>query len=284
MPKQAEASPRTPSELFRSGFAEPQDVAANAERIQAARRRLDTPATGPGLILVVHGANEDILELGGQTVGMIRRDLTGLFNIDPDADPFVKGEQVVEGHVLQHGETLEFLAPFGRKGVGRVWTQADFCELFRMNEADLDAMVARGLPVHRLEDGTIRITETQVDDFLDEQAGKISPSSGRGLPRSESICASLPASVGCATPNTEPQIEGEDREIGKNRSPYLGVDEAARYLKKTPKAIYGLIERGKLKKMPGSRICYFTKELLDDFLRGESTHGRSVRPGRRKKG
>ena len=50
MPKQAEVSPRTPSKLFRTGFAEPQDVAANAERIQAARRRLDTPATGPGLI------------------------------------------------------------------------------------------------------------------------------------------------------------------------------------------------------------------------------------------
>ena len=62
------------------------------------------------------------------------------------------------------------------------------------------------------------------------------------------------------------------------------MEQAASYLKKTTKAVYGLIERGKLRKMPGSHICYFTREMLDEFLRGEATDGRSVRPGRRKKG
>jgi hypothetical protein len=64
----------------------------------------------------------------------------------------------------------------------------------------------------------------------------------------------------------------------------MNVEQSAAYLKKTQKAIYGLIERGRLRKMPGSRVCYFTKEMLDEFLRGENANGRGVRPGRRKKG
>jgi hypothetical protein len=75
----------------------------------------------------------------------------------------------------------------------------------------------------------------------------------------------------------------EESSSSSSESPYLDVEQAARYLKKTPKAIYGLLERGRLKKMPGSHVCYFTKNLLDEFLRGETTNGRSMRPGRRKK-
>ncbi len=77
-------------------------------------------------------------------------------------------------------------------------------------------------------------------------------------------------------------VKGRDDEP-RVETPYLNVEQAASYLKKTTKAVYGLIERGKLKKMPGSRICYFTKEMLDDFLKGEAANGRCVRPGRRKK-
>lgn len=169
MLKQAEANTRTPLSLFHTGFAEPQEVEANAERIKAARERLQASSTGPGSILVVHGANEDILELGGQTVGMIRRDIEGLSNIHPQAVPFINGKHVIEGYVLRHGETLEFLAPFGRKGVGRVWTQEEFCELFQMCRADLEAMLERGLPVHRLEDGSVRITETDFDRWTERE-------------------------------------------------------------------------------------------------------------------
>lgn len=66
-------------------------------------------------------------------------------------------------------------------------------------------------------------------------------------------------------------------------TPFLNVEEAARYLRKTPKAIYGLIERGRLRKLPGSHICYFTKEMLDAYLKGEN-HVRGVRAVRRQKG
>ncbi len=64
----------------------------------------------------------------------------------------------------------------------------------------------------------------------------------------------------------------------------MNVEQAAAYLKKTPRAIYGLIERGRLRKRPGSRVCYFTREMLDDFPRVEAANGQGVRPGRRKKG
>ena len=64
-------------------------------------------------------------------------------------------------------------------------------------------------------------------------------------------------------------------------TPYLNVVQAAAYLRKTPKAIYGLIERGRLRKMPGSHVCLFTRDMLDEFLRGEPKNGRGLRTRRR---
>jgi excisionase family DNA binding protein len=49
---------------------------------------------------------------------------------------------------------------------------------------------------------------------------------------------------------------------------YLNAEEAASYLRKTVKAMYGLVERGRLKPLPGSRRYRFTREQLDEFLRG----------------
>lgn len=56
----------------------------------------------------------------------------------------------------------------------------------------------------------------------------------------------------------------------KIASPYLTAEEAAAYLRlNNVKKIYGLIERGRLKRLPGSRKLRFTIELLDEYLRGE---------------
>jgi excisionase family DNA binding protein len=53
-------------------------------------------------------------------------------------------------------------------------------------------------------------------------------------------------------------------------SPYLTAEEAAAYLRlDSVKKIYGLIERGKLRPLPGSRKLRFTIEILDEYLRGE---------------
>ena len=52
-------------------------------------------------------------------------------------------------------------------------------------------------------------------------------------------------------------------------SPYLTIEEAAIYGRTTVNNIYGLIERRKLKKLPGTRTVLLTKEILDAYLKGE---------------
>lgn len=121
-------------------------------------------------------------------------------------------------------------------------------------EAGIETEAARKLVEDRL---AVEIAEAVVEEFRRE-AGLVEK---RGRPA--------------------PTQQGDEPRVA---TPYLNVEEAAAYLNKTPKAIYGLIERARLKKMPGSHVCYFTKDMLDDFLRGEADNGRRLRPGRRKKG
>jgi excisionase family DNA binding protein len=52
-------------------------------------------------------------------------------------------------------------------------------------------------------------------------------------------------------------------------TPYLNAEEAADYLRITLDALYGLVERRKLRPLPGFRKYRFTREMLDDFLKGE---------------
>lgn len=280
-----EASHREPRRLFESGFAGHKFDRAMLECNDKARRRLEgpVPESGQGYVRIIHGSNEDVLPVGGQTVGRVRSELGGLFNIAPGAEALVGGVPIAEDYTLRHVETLEFVSPLGRKGVGRVWTQEEFCALFKMSGADFDAMVARGLPVHRLEDGTVRIIETQADEFLDRQAGEGGRSrTSHRWPVTLEVRVVVAEAVPIAADRPTAGAEAATSHTGV--SPYWDVDQAAAYLKKSPKAIYGLIERGKLRKMPGSHVCYFTKDMLDDFLRGGAADGRGLRPGRRAKG
>jgi excisionase family DNA binding protein len=57
--------------------------------------------------------------------------------------------------------------------------------------------------------------------------------------------------------------------LDREQSPYLNAEEAAKYLRITPNALYGLVERRKLRPLPGFRKYRFTREMLDHFLRGE---------------
>ncbi len=52
------------------------------------------------------------------------------------------------------------------------------------------------------------------------------------------------------------------------QSPYLTTEQAAHYLRTTVKGIYSLLERRKLRKLPGSRTVLFTRDLLDAYVRG----------------
>jgi excisionase family DNA binding protein len=51
-------------------------------------------------------------------------------------------------------------------------------------------------------------------------------------------------------------------------SPYLTADEAAVYLRINVNALYSLVERRKLAPLPGHRKYRFTRDMLDNFLRG----------------
>lgn len=284
MSNETYATPRFNRSLFKSGFAGDELHHAIAERDAEAQRRLEAPAahTEPGWVRLIHGANEDVLPIGGRTVCVIRREFGGLFNIAPGATAFLDGDPIEEVHLLRHGETLEFIKLIGRKGMGRVWTKEEFCEVFKIGGADLDAMIDKGLPVHQMGDGSIRITETQVDEFLDQQAGERGPSpTGLSLALAPEVLAVVAEAILIAA--DPPTQRAQSATSHTRASPYWDVEQAAVYLNKTPKAIYGLIGRGRLRKMPGSRVCYFTRDMLDEFLRGETANGRGLRPGRRKK-
>ncbi len=59
------------------------------------------------------------------------------------------------------------------------------------------------------------------------------------------------------------------------KSPYLTAEEAAAYLRVTLHALYGIVERGKLRPMPGHRRYRFTTTMLDNYLRGEEPNGKN---------
>lgn len=163
---QQSARGRRPYRLFESGFAGTKSHEAIAERNATNRRRLEGPApdTGPGWVRIIHGANEDVLPLAGQTVGTVRQELGGLFNVAPGAEALVKGEPVVEGFVLRHGEILEFLQTWGRKGVGRVWKgEGEIRDFFGLSNEQYGHWLSLGLPVHRFPDGGVIMTETDFD-------------------------------------------------------------------------------------------------------------------------
>jgi excisionase family DNA binding protein len=58
------------------------------------------------------------------------------------------------------------------------------------------------------------------------------------------------------------------RAVPAVESPYLNADEAAAYLRVSVNALYGLVERRKLRPLPGHRKYRFTRAILDAFLQG----------------
>lgn len=175
-------------------------------------------------MLVSHHSNE--IEIpAGPTIRTLTRYLGVPLNLAPTSIPLVNGHAVEPSFRPASKDRVEFVEPFGRKGVGQqVWNDDEFIEFFKITREDLHAWIAQGLKVGRCLDASMRITGTATDEFI------------RG-----------------------PVVE----------SPYLTAEEAAVYLRTTVKGIYSLLERRKLKKLPGSRTVLFTREMLDAYVRGE---------------
>lgn len=66
----------------------------------------------------------------------------------------------------------------------------------------------------------------------------------------------------------EARLDGHANHKPVVESPYLTADEAADYLRITLNGLYGLVERKKLKPLPGHRKLRFTREMLDKYLKG----------------
>ena len=120
-----------------------------------------------GFVKIIHGANDGIFNVVGASIANVQASLVDAFNIPAHAIAFVNGEQVRGDFRLQANSTLEFVKQAGRKGVGdQVWTEEEFCKFFKITPEDLQAWIAQGLKVRRCLDGSLRITETAVDEFF----------------------------------------------------------------------------------------------------------------------
>jgi len=127
---------------------------------------MSTAIASSGLVKIIHGANDGVFNVVGSSVAIVRESLVDAFNLPDEAIAFVNGKPVGGDFRLQANDTLEFVKQSGRKGVGEeVWTDEEFCQFFKISTEDLQAWIAQGLKVRRCLDGTLRITETAVDEF-----------------------------------------------------------------------------------------------------------------------
>ena len=77
----------------------------------------DKSESSAGRVQVIHGANSQTFDnLAGSSVGEIRETLTEVFNIPPDAQALVNGENIGERYKLKPQDTLEFIKQAGVKG------------------------------------------------------------------------------------------------------------------------------------------------------------------------
>jgi len=203
-------------------------------------------------VKVIHGTNDGLFMIAGTSVASVRAVLRDAFNIPDDAIAFVNGVCVVPGCQLHENDTLEFVVPFGRKGVGeRVWNADEFCQFFKISPEDLQAWIAQGLKVKRCLDGSIRITETAVDEFF----------RGRVI---DSLCLNTEQTTRHAA-----QEFGSPDEQTEKQPEYVTVAEAQRRFlagMRSRRWWYRLVETGKIAHhRVGDSILIRTKDI-EDFI------------------
>ena len=67
-------------------------------------------------VRVVHGANQEYLDLEGKTVGYVRKKMRDILNLPGDAQALIAGKAVGDDFVLEGNSSLEFLKEAGVKG------------------------------------------------------------------------------------------------------------------------------------------------------------------------
>jgi hypothetical protein len=116
---------------------------------------------------VIYGRDEVELDAAEAVeVRAIQGRLQSFMGIPEDVVALVNGIEVSPAHLAQPSSTVEFVVKEGHKGIGRVFTQNEYCQLFGLTQRDFELQIQKGLRVMQLTDGTMRITETAVDNFI----------------------------------------------------------------------------------------------------------------------
>jgi hypothetical protein len=119
-------------------------------------------------MLIAHLAESVELDFPlGSSVQDVRDTLRHVLTIPVGAVASVNGHDVGGDHVVGATDVVEFWTEWGHKGVGdHVWDAEEYCRVFNLTERELRDQIQRGLRVMELTNGTMRITETAVDEFI----------------------------------------------------------------------------------------------------------------------
>ena len=102
-------------------------------------------------------------DIQGMTVSAIREAYRSSYGISDRAKPFVNGEEVSEAHVLNAGESIEFIRQSGSKGLGRLYTKDELAEFWNIS-VDAVATLLSGSGISPLTlDGKELYSELVVD-------------------------------------------------------------------------------------------------------------------------
>lgn len=85
---------------------------------QAPRIRPESPTRTQETVKIIYGVHSLEVDIAGRSVAEVRDSLKQALNIGPRAIAIVDGREVMESHILQTGEILEFVRLAGEKGSG----------------------------------------------------------------------------------------------------------------------------------------------------------------------
>src|SRR5271166_2636164 len=99
-------------------------------------------------MLVRYGLDEVELDTEGAVEAKgVRRKLRSFMGIPQNAIAIVDGMEVHPTRLVEPSSTVEFVVKEGHKGIGRVFTQKEYCQLFGLTEADFEKQIQQGLKV-----------------------------------------------------------------------------------------------------------------------------------------
>ena len=144
-------------------------------------RKDRSKAISLGKVKVIHGShNETFDNLVNMNVASVLSSLKQIFNISDHAVASVNGVKVGMDHCLVTNDVLEFIKPFGQKGL----TPEQILKRWDISRNQYEKFVSEGMPTEPLDDGSYRHFEYAVDAW---QRGRVSKQPGRPTRKPSSV-------------------------------------------------------------------------------------------------